>query len=128
MSTDWMHHDRIDCHVHVLDPKRFAYAANAPFHPGGGETGSAAYLGRVLDAHRIQHALIVGPNSGYNLDKRCLLDALAQGAGRYKGMAVFRSYTSGEHLQELQAQGRGGRCLPGRPVWHGFLRRHRSAA
>ena len=97
--------ERIDCHVHVLDPQRFAYAADAPFRPEGGEIGTAAYLGEVLDAYGVRHALIVGPNSGYNLDNRCLLDALAQGAGRYRGIAVLRSDTGRDQLQELQAQG-----------------------
>ena len=73
---------KIDCHVHVFDPARFPYAPDAWYLPFGGETGTVANLAQVLDAHGVQHALIVGPNSGYGLDNRCLLDALAQGAGR----------------------------------------------
>ena len=42
----------------------------------GGETGTAAQLGHVLDAHGASHALLVGPNSGDGLDNRCLLLAL----------------------------------------------------
>ncbi len=97
--------DRIDCHVHVFDSERFAYAPDAPFRPAGGEIGTAAYLGQVLDAYGVRHALIVGPNSGYNLDNRCLLDALAQGAGRYRGIAVLREDAGRDELQQLQAQG-----------------------
>lgn len=96
---------KIDCHVHVFDPARFPYAADTWYRPSGGETGTAANLAQVLDAHGVQHALIVGPNSGYGLDNRCLLDALAQGAGRYKGMAVVRNDASRAELQELQAAG-----------------------
>ena len=96
---------RIDCHVHVLDPARFPYAADAWYRPSGGETGTAANLGQVLDAHGVQHALIVGPNSGYGLDNRCLLDALARGQGRYKGVAVVRNDASRAELQDLQAAG-----------------------
>lgn len=98
-------HPKIDCHVHVFDPARFPYAADAWYQPSGGETGTAANLGQVLDAHGVQHALIVGPNSGYGLDNRCLLDALAQGAGRYKGVAVVRDDASRAELQDLQAAG-----------------------
>lgn len=96
---------RIDCHVHVFDPLRFPYAADAWYRPAGGETGTATQLGHVLDAHGVQHALIVGPNSGYGLDNRCLLDAIAQGRGRYKGIAVVRNDASRTELQDLQAAG-----------------------
>jgi predicted TIM-barrel fold metal-dependent hydrolase len=96
---------RIDCHVHVFDPLRFPYAADTRYRPAGGETGTATQLGHVLDAHGLRHALIVGPNSGYGLDNRCLLDAIAQGRGRYKGIAVVRNDASRAELQDLQAAG-----------------------
>jgi predicted TIM-barrel fold metal-dependent hydrolase len=95
----------IDCHVHVFDPLRFPYAADTWYRPLPGETGTAAQLDQVLDAHHVRHALIVGPNSGYGLDNRCLLDALWQGKGRYKGIAVVRNDASAAELQYLQAQG-----------------------
>ena len=95
----------IDCHVHVFDPLRFPYAADAWYRPVPAETGTAAQLAQVLDAHQVRHALIVGPNSGYGLDNRCLLDALAQGQGRYKGVAVVQNDASLGELQDLQAQG-----------------------
>lgn len=96
---------KVDCHVHVLDPQRFPYAADTFYRPEGGEIGTAVQLGHVLEAHGVSHALIVGPNSGYGLDNRCLLDALAQGAGRYKGIAVVPNDASGQQLQDLQAAG-----------------------
>lgn len=95
----------IDCHVHVFDPARFPYAADAYYRPLPAETGSAAQLGQVLDAHGVRRALIVGPNSGYGLDNRCLLEAIARGAGRYKGIAVVGNDASRGELQELQAAG-----------------------
>lgn len=95
----------IDCHVHVFDPLRFPYAADACYRPLPGETGSPAQLGHVLDAHGVRHALIVGPNSGYGQDNRCLLDTIARGAGRYKGIAVVGNETSLGELQDLQAAG-----------------------
>ena len=101
----------IDCHVHVFDPQRFPYAADTWYRPGPAETGTAVQLGQVLDAHHVRHALIVGPNSGYGLDNSCLLDALAQGQGRYKGIAVVRNDASTGELQELQAQGVVGIAL-----------------
>ena len=79
----------IDCHVHVLDPERFPFAADTAYRPSGAEIGTPDQLEQLLDAHGIRHALIVGPNSGYGLDNRCLLDALVQGQGRFKGIAVL---------------------------------------
>lgn len=96
---------RIDCHVHVLDPARFPYASDAWYLPTPAETGTPEQLGHVLDAHGVRHALLVGPNSGYGLDNRCLLDAIAQSHGRYKGVAVVRNDASRGELQDLQAQG-----------------------
>ena len=96
---------KIDCHVHIFDPARFPYAPDAWYKPVPAETGNAADLGRLLDAHAVQHALIVGPNSGYGLDNRCLLDALSRSAGRYKGIAVVPNDASRSQLQDLQAAG-----------------------
>jgi predicted TIM-barrel fold metal-dependent hydrolase len=95
----------VDCHVHVFDPQRFAYASDAWYLPSPAETGNAVQLGQVLDAHHVQHALLVGPNSGYGLDNRCLLDALGHGRGRYKGIAVVKNNASVTELAALQAAG-----------------------
>ena len=95
----------IDCHVHVFDPARFPYEPDTWYRPSGAEIGTAEQLGHVLDAHGVAHALIVGPNSGYGLDNRCLLDALHRGQGRYKGIAVVRNDASLRELQDLQAAG-----------------------
>src|SRR5437588_29740 len=96
---------KVDCHVHVFDPARFPYAAETFYRPAGGEIGTISQLSYVLDAHGVQHALLVGPNSGYGLDNRCMLDALAHGAGRYKGLAVVRNDASRGELQHLQSAG-----------------------
>jgi predicted TIM-barrel fold metal-dependent hydrolase len=96
---------KVDCHVHVFDPLRFPYAPDTFYRPLPGETGTATQLGHVLDAHGVRHALLVGPNSGYGLDNRCLLDAIAQSRGRYKGIAVVRNDAGRDELQMLQAAG-----------------------
>jgi predicted TIM-barrel fold metal-dependent hydrolase len=96
---------RIDCHVHAFDPARFPYASDAWYLPTPAETGTPEQLGHVLDARGVRHALLVGPNSGYGLDNRCLLDAIAQSHGCYKGVAVVRNDASRGELQDLQAQG-----------------------
>jgi predicted TIM-barrel fold metal-dependent hydrolase len=96
---------KVDCHVHVFDPVRFPYTPGVFYRPSGPEIGTATQLGYLFDAHHVKHALVVGPNSGYGLDNRCMLDALAQGAGRYKGIAVVRNDASRGELDDLQAAG-----------------------
>jgi predicted TIM-barrel fold metal-dependent hydrolase len=96
---------KIDCHVHVLDPARFPYAADTHYAPGGQELGTPAQLAAVMQAYGTRHALLVGPNSGYGLDNACLLDTLARHPDRYRGIAVVRNDTSIDTLRALKAQG-----------------------
>ena len=95
----------VDCHVHVFDPQRFPYRPDTFYAPDGQELGTPARLRTVLDAHGVEHALLVGPNSGYGEDNRCLLDTLAAGDGRYRGMAVVENSASRAELAELRAAG-----------------------
>lgn len=96
---------KVDSHCHILDPQGFAYGPDVTYRPAGQETGSADYFEHVLDAYGVQHALLVGPNSGYSHDNRCMLDAIARGKGRFKGIAVVANDTSTDQLQDLKAQG-----------------------
>ena len=100
---------KIDAHCHVLDPERFPYAVDVAYRPAGQEMGDARALAAVLDFHGVQHALLVGPNSGYGLDNRCMLDAMAQhthlGSARFKGIAVVPNDCSEEMLAAYQQQG-----------------------
>ncbi|MEN9995772.1 MAG: hypothetical protein RL462_548 [Pseudomonadota bacterium] len=96
---------KIDGHCHILDPQRFPYPSEVPYHPQGQEIGTANYYKHVMDAYGVKHALLVGPNSGYGSDNRCLLDAISQGEGRFKGMAVVSADTSLRMLKALKAQG-----------------------
>ncbi len=96
---------KVDCHNHVLDPARFAYASDVAYRPAGREIATRDQHRRVMDAYGARHALLVGPNSGYGSDNRCLLDALAQSGGRYKGIAVLAHNTGREALLRLKAAG-----------------------
>ncbi len=96
---------KVDTHCHVLDPARFPYAPEVAYRPAGQEMGGFEQYEAVMEAYGIRHALLVGPNSGYGPDNRCLLDALARGAGRLRGIAVVGLETSGEQLEELRAAG-----------------------
>ena len=96
---------KIDAHCHVLEPTRFAYAADVAYEPVAQEIGPVHQYLQVMDAYGIAHALLVAPNSGYNLDNRCLLDALANGAGRFEGIAIVPLEASLDQLQALREQG-----------------------
>jgi len=96
---------KIDCHCHVLDPARFPYAPDVAYRPAGQEIAPLEQYLQVMDAYGIGHALMVGPNSGYGLDNRCLLDAVARGGGRFKGIAVVPLDIDRDALVELRAGG-----------------------
>jgi len=96
---------KIDAHCHVLDPARFPYAEGVAYRPAGAEIGPLDAYQRVMGAYGIRHALLVGPNSGYGQDNRCLLDALARGEGRLKGIAVVPNDMDDEALLAMRAGG-----------------------
>jgi predicted TIM-barrel fold metal-dependent hydrolase len=102
---------KVDAHCHVLDPLRFPYAADVAYRPAGAEIGTVDQYLEVMAAYGIAQALLVGPNSGYRYDNRCLLDALACGAGRFQGIAVVRYETSRDALLALREQGVVGVAL-----------------
>ena len=96
---------KIDCHAHILDPVGFPYAPDTHYRPAGQETGTAEQLHHVLDAHGTRFALLVGPNSGYGLDNRCMLGAIARSGGRFKGIAVVTNRIARTELEALKAAG-----------------------
>jgi predicted TIM-barrel fold metal-dependent hydrolase len=96
---------KVDCHCHVLDPARFPYAPDTAYRPAGQEQGGIeAYL-EVMRAYGIRHALLVGPNSGYGTDNRCLLDAIARAPAQLKGIAFVDLECSDDALRALKSQG-----------------------
>lgn len=96
---------KIDCHCHVIDPVRFPYRAGTPYRPAGQEIAPADQLLRIMDLHGVRHALIVGTNSGYAEDSSPVLDALARGGGRFKGVAVVRNEIEAAELARLKQAG-----------------------
>ncbi|GLR88422.1 amidohydrolase family protein [Bradyrhizobium iriomotense] len=96
---------KIDCHIHAIDPARFRYAPDTPYRPSGQEIAPAAQLLRVLDVYDVRHALVVATNTGYGSDSRILLDTLAQGKGRFRGVAVVENDVDVRELERLKAAG-----------------------
>lgn len=97
--------DKIDSHCHVFDPERFAYGADTFYRPAGHEVATASQLAQMHDAYGVRYGLIVGPNSGYEQDNRCLLDAIEHGGGRYKGIAVVANDIARTALAALRGRG-----------------------
>lgn len=96
---------KIDSHCHILDPHNFPYADDVLYRPAGQEIGDQNALEAVMAANGVRHALLVGPNSGYNLNNRAMLHAIATGKGRFKGIAVVKTDIELGALAALQAQG-----------------------
>ena len=96
---------KVDCHNHILDPLRFPYANDISYRPSGQEIGTLAQHRSTMNAYGVQHALVVGPNSGYGTDNSCLLNALASSNGRYKGIAVVSNNIGYDELLLLRASG-----------------------
>lgn len=96
---------KIDSHCHVFESSRFPYGEQIPYHPAGQEMGSAKYFQEVMACYEVKHALLVGPNSGYGMDNRCLLDAIASAPQVFKGIAVVPHDCSLEQLQQFKSQG-----------------------
>ena len=98
-------HRGVDSHCHVFDTARFPYSAEATYRPPEHEQGTAEQFSAVLDAHRLSHALLVSPTSGYFYDNRCLVAAVREGAGRFRGIARVRPGTDGRELGQLRDAG-----------------------
>ena len=108
---------KIDCHVHVIDPARFPYKKDVAYKPGGQEIGTTAQFREVMKTYGVQHALLVQPNSGYENDNSCMLDAIEKGEGRFKGIAIVDLDADIAALKQLQAQGIVGAAI--NPTFHG---------
>jgi predicted TIM-barrel fold metal-dependent hydrolase len=97
--------EKIDCHNHIFDPVRFPYREDTAYRPSMQEIGTAAQFARVMDACGVQHALLVGPTSGYRTDNRCMLDAIERGGHRFKGIAVVDNDVSRTTLLGMKRAG-----------------------
>src|SRR6516225_10035675 len=75
----------VDSHCHVFDTLRFRYSPAATYLPREYEAGTVEQFTAVLDAHRLSHALLVSPTSGYVYDNRCMLAAIRAGGGAVQG-------------------------------------------
>jgi predicted TIM-barrel fold metal-dependent hydrolase len=89
-----------DCHAHVFCCGRRAYAPDATYEPHPSQAGSAARFRAVLDAHGLTHGLLVAAEP-YGTDNRCLLEGIAAGDGRLKGIALVEPDVAERELAAL---------------------------
>ena len=92
-----------DCHVHVLDPQRFPYAADRTYTPA---PATVTDLEEFMATTGAQRVVVVQP-SVYGTDNSALLDALAKlGPLASRGIAVIDSATTPDNtLDALRASG-----------------------
>src|SRR5436309_5426219 len=91
----------IDSHCHIFDTARFPYSPETPYRPPPHEAGTASQLAAVLDAHGLSHALLINPTSGYRYDNRCMIAAIRESHGRFKGIARLPPDADERRLTEL---------------------------
>ena len=108
---------KIDCHAHVIDPANFPYGKDVAYKPAGQEIGATAQFLEVMKCHGVKHALLVQPNSGYGSDNSCMLDAIAKGEGRFKGIAIVDLDADTKTLKGLRSRGVVGAAV--NPTFHG---------
>ena len=108
---------KIDCHAHVLDPLNFPYGKDIAYKPSGQEIGTTAQLRQMMKTYGVKHTLLVQPNSGYGSDNACMLDAVAKGEGRFKGVAIVDLDADSAALKQLKGQGVVGVAI--NPTFHG---------
>jgi predicted TIM-barrel fold metal-dependent hydrolase len=94
----------VDCHLHIINPRRFAFVPGVGYTPRPDESGTRESLDAVLDAYGVTHALLVQP-SCYGFDNSAMLDAMNAGPDRFKAIAVVEGHESDRELQALADQG-----------------------
>src|SRR5947209_4548412 len=94
----------VDSHAHVF-AQGLRLAHSHRYAPGYDATLDA-YL-RILDAHDIEHGVLVQP-SFLGTDNGYLLEALAREPRRLRGVAVVAPDIEDDELQRLDSQGVSG--------------------
>lgn len=93
-----------DCHAHVFCGESYPYSSDTVYKPHPSQAGTAAKFLAVLDAHGLTHGLLVGAGP-YGPDNRCMIGAIAQSAGRLKGIALVKADIPDREIAALADQG-----------------------
>jgi predicted TIM-barrel fold metal-dependent hydrolase len=94
----------VDSHAHVFCDQSFPFSPETLYHPHPSQMGTAKKFRDVLDFHGFTHGLLVGAGP-YGGDNRCMLNAIAESKGRFKGVALAKPTISDKDLAALKDQG-----------------------
>ncbi len=89
-----------DCHAHVFCDDAYPFSPDTLYRPHPSQAGTAAKFRAVLDAHGFTHGLLVGAGP-YGPDNRCMLSAIADSGGRFKGIALVTPDIADRELAAL---------------------------
>ena len=113
----------IDCHAHVFDSERIPALAGDPYVYSRNELGTVQQYGTVLDAHGFSNAVLVNPYGAYGTDNRHILEGIAGGRGRFRGVAAIAHDITDVELAKLAEGGvvgvRYSLDYPGSPTFAG---------
>jgi D-galactarolactone isomerase len=102
-----------DCHMHIYDPERFAFALSPRVAPRHAAISDYRLLQKRIGTTR---AVIVTPRN-YAIDNRATVDAIAQLGKDGRGIAVLRPVVTDAELNMLHKAGvRGTRFSLGDPA------------
>ena len=89
-----------DCHAHVFGNDAYPFSPDTLYHPHASQAGTPAKFRVVLDAHGFTHGLLVGAGP-YGPDNRCMLSAIANSGGCFKGIALVTPAVADRELAAL---------------------------
>ncbi len=94
----------VDSHAHVFGGAEFPFSPDTLYTPLPSQMGTPAKFRAVLAAHGLTHGLLVGAGP-YGEDNRCMMQAIAESGGHFKGIALVKATASEAELAGLKAQG-----------------------
>ena len=94
----------VDSHAHVFCGKEFPFSPTTLYTPHPSQAGTPEKFLAVLDFHGFTHGLLVGAGP-YGRDNRCMMKAIADSKGRFKGVALVDPAISDGDLAALKEGG-----------------------
>jgi len=93
----------VDSHAHVFG-SAYPYDPARLYEPAPTQAGTVAQFAAVLDAYGFSHGLLVQAQP-FGRDNRCMLDAMAAGKGRFKGIVLLDPVVGERELARLADAG-----------------------
>jgi len=95
-----VNHYAVDSHAHVFCDQQYPFSPETLYTPQPAQLGTPAKFRAVLDFHGFTHGLLVGAGP-YGPDNRCMMNAIAESKGRFKGIALVKPTISDPDLKAL---------------------------